>query len=259
MNAVTATDAAADRSRRHTRYFLDWARSAAPVPLSAEVDMSAIQAHRAAARAAGGRYSVVSYLLFAAGRVLARHPEANAAAIGRLVPRTVRFGGVHVKLALDRAGADGVRSVGTAVIRDVDLLGLDGIQQLVDGYRDGPAEALPGAAGLRLLGRLPAPLGRLAFRAAVASPARRSALLGTVAVSSLGHRRVDGFHSYGGTAVTLATGRISDRAVVRDGAVAVVPALTLGLTFDHRVLDGAAAADLLDELVSLLEDWKDAP
>ncbi|MFD9125596.1 2-oxo acid dehydrogenase subunit E2 [Kitasatospora sp. NPDC059571] len=256
MSAAPVRVPAADRARRHTRYFLEWARSAAPVQLAADLDLTAVQAHRAAARAAGTRYSVVSYLLYAAGRVLVRHPEANAAAVGRLVPRTVRYPGVHAKLALDRTTAEG-RSVRTAVLADVDRLELADIQALVDRYRDGPAEALPGAAGVRLLGRLPAPLGRLAFRTALAGAARRPALLGTVAVSSLGHRRVDDFRSYGGTAVTLTAGRITDRPVVRDGALAVAPVLTLGLTFDHRVLDGARAADVLDDLAALLEDWKE--
>jgi pyruvate/2-oxoglutarate dehydrogenase complex dihydrolipoamide acyltransferase (E2) component len=243
---------AADRGRRHTRYFLQWARGAFPVHLGADVDMSGIEAHRAAARDLGGHRSVVSYLLYAAGRVLDAHPEANAAAVGGPLPRTVRFRGVHAKLALDRTTPHG-RVVHTAVLRDVDRLGLEEIQQLVDRYRDGPVERLPGAAGVRLLDRLPPPLGQLAFRAAVAGARRRSELLGTVSVSSLGHRRVDTFQSYGGTAVTLTAGRIAPAPFAGPAGTTTVPVLHLGLTFDHRVIDGAAAADVLEELVQLLE------
>jgi pyruvate/2-oxoglutarate dehydrogenase complex dihydrolipoamide acyltransferase (E2) component len=230
-----------DRARRHTRYFLDWARSASPVHLGTEVDMSGVEAHRAAARAEGTPRSVVSYLLYAAGRVLARHPEANAAAVGRLFPRTVRFDRVHAKLAID-TGAGKERRVHTAVLHDVDRLSLAELQRLVERHRDDHADGNAEAA--RLLARLPAPVGRLAFRAAMARTSLRPELLGTVAVSSLGHRRVDTFDAFGGTAVTLTAGRITPRPS---------PVLRLGLTFDHRVIDGAAAADVLDELVLLLE------
>ncbi|MGZ8651920.1 MAG: dihydrolipoamide acetyltransferase family protein [Actinomycetota bacterium] len=57
-----------------------------------------------------------------------------------------------------------------------------------------------------------------------------------------------------GNAVTVAMGVIQPRALVVDGEVAARPACTLSLTFDHRVLDGAAAGRALTDLVSLLQD-----
>ena len=57
-----------------------------------------------------------------------------------------------------------------------------------------------------------------------------------------------------GCAVTVAMGVIAPRALVVDGAVEARPACTLSLTFDHRVLDGAAAGRALTDLVDLLQD-----
>jgi 2-oxoisovalerate dehydrogenase E2 component (dihydrolipoyl transacylase) len=57
-----------------------------------------------------------------------------------------------------------------------------------------------------------------------------------------------------GNAVTVALGVIQPRALVVDGAVVARPACTLSLTFDHRVLDGAAAGRALTDLVALLQD-----
>jgi pyruvate dehydrogenase E2 component (dihydrolipoamide acetyltransferase) len=57
-----------------------------------------------------------------------------------------------------------------------------------------------------------------------------------------------------GNAVTVAMGVIQPRALVVDGEVVARPACTLSLTFDHRVLDGAAAGRALTDLVSLLQD-----
>jgi pyruvate dehydrogenase E2 component (dihydrolipoamide acetyltransferase) len=57
-----------------------------------------------------------------------------------------------------------------------------------------------------------------------------------------------------GSAVTIAIGAIAPRALVIDGAVVARPACTLSLTFDHRVLDGAAAGRALTELIAILQD-----
>ena len=56
-----------------------------------------------------------------------------------------------------------------------------------------------------------------------------------------------------GCAVTIAFGVISPRALIVEGEVVARPAATISLTFDHRVLDGAAAGRALTALVALLQ------
>ncbi|WP_441250989.1 2-oxo acid dehydrogenase subunit E2 [Kitasatospora sp. McL0602] len=246
------------RARRHTLYFLEYAADQRPVYLDTEVDMTQVMAHRALG---ARRYSLVSYLLLAVGEVLARHPEANAVLApgwpSRLrTPKVTRFPGVTAKLALDRR-VEGQRTVLSALLPDLERQTLAGIQDTVDRYRGPDAADLPEFAAVRKLGRLPVPLGRLAFAAALRAPARRAQILGTVAVSSLGHRPVDGFHSVGGTAVTVNAGRVTDRPVARGGEVVVAPVMRLGLAFDHRVVDGATAADVLGDLKQTLEEFHD--
>ncbi|MEO3978982.1 2-oxo acid dehydrogenase subunit E2 [Streptomyces sp. CAU 1734] len=253
--------ARSERHRLHTLYFLEHAARQRPVHLDTDVDMTRVTAHRAAARASGRRHSVVAYLLYATGRVLHRYPEANAALVpgrpfGLRAPRTVRFPGVTAKLALDRT-VNGERTVLSALLPGLESAGLASVQERIDRYRAPGTAALPEFRGVRLLDRLPVPLGRLAFAAALRSAAGRPAVLGTVSVSSLGHRPVDGFHSIGGTAVTLCAGQIADRPVVRDGRLAIAPVMRLGLTFDHRIIDGATAADVLGDLKTTLEGFDD--
>lgn len=257
----TAGERRSERGRLHTLYFLEHAARQRPVHLDTDIDMSRVEAHRAAARAAGRRYSRVAYLLWASGRVLHRHPGANAALVpgrpfGLRAPRTIRFAEVTAKLALDRT-VDGERTVLSALLPRLESADLDSIQERIDRYRPPDSAQLPEFRGVRLLGRLPVPLGRLALAAALRAPTRRPATLGTVSVSSLGHRPVDGFHSNGGTAITLCAGRVIDRPVVRQGRLAIAPVMRLGLTFDHRIIDGAAAADVLGDLTSTLEGFDD--
>lgn len=243
-------------ARRHTLYFLEYAAAQRPVYLDTEVDMTRVTEHRAAG---GRRYSLVSYLLLATGQVLGRHPEANAVVAPGWpslfrTPRITRFPGVTAKLALDRP-VDGQRTVLSALLPDLEKADLGGIQDRIDRYRGPDAAGLPEFEAVRKLGKLPVPIGRLAFAAALRNPVRRAGILGTVAVSSLGHRPVDAFHSVGGTALTVCAGRVTDRPVVRAGAVAVAPVMRLSLAFDHRVVDGATAADVLGDLKKTLEEF----
>jgi 2-oxoglutarate dehydrogenase E2 component (dihydrolipoamide succinyltransferase) len=53
----------------------------------------------------------------------------------------------------------------------------------------------------------------------------------------------------------LGVGAIQKRAVVINDAIAIRPMVYLGLTFDHRVLDGASADWFVAEIVQVLENW----
>jgi len=54
-------------------------------------------------------------------------------------------------------------------------------------------------------------------------------------------------------AAILATMKIADRPRVVDGAIVVRKTLPLCLAFDHRIVDGAAAARFTKDLIRLLE------
>jgi pyruvate dehydrogenase E2 component (dihydrolipoamide acetyltransferase) len=79
---------------------------------------------------------------------------------------------------------------------------------------------------------------------------------GTFTISNLGMFRVDSFMAIVNApqAAILSVGRIAQRAVVADGAIVARSTLVLGLSFDHRVVDGAAGARFLDTLAALVEE-----
>jgi pyruvate dehydrogenase E2 component (dihydrolipoamide acetyltransferase) len=53
----------------------------------------------------------------------------------------------------------------------------------------------------------------------------------------------------------LAVGRITDRLVVdKEGKIKIRKILPLSLAFDHRVIDGADAAEFMNSIKELLED-----
>jgi pyruvate/2-oxoglutarate dehydrogenase complex dihydrolipoamide acyltransferase (E2) component len=233
-------------------------RTFSPVFLDTEVNMTRVQEHRAAASHEHRRYSLVTYVLHAAGRVLAAHPQANSAIRGRIRPTVARYTSATGKLTLDRT-LNGQRVVLAAVLPDLDQASLDAVQGQVDYYRDGDPAQLPEFARVRMLHRMPVPLGRLLLRAGLRSLRRRPAMMGTFAVTSLGHRPVDSFHSVGGTTVTLGVGRVIDRPIATGGRVVIAPIMRLSLAFDHRVIDGAEAADVLADIKDGLEHFPTHP
>jgi pyruvate/2-oxoglutarate dehydrogenase complex dihydrolipoamide acyltransferase (E2) component len=255
--------------RRHTIHFLRALRSASPVFLDTDVDMEWVLRHREQQRESGRRPpSIVTYVVAAAGAVLARRPDGNAALGGWWNPKIVNYASVDAKLVLDR-NHHGQRLVASVPLRDVDRRPLTDIQHDVDRFRNTPLDDLPEMRGLLLLHRLPVWLGWPLFAAAVHDPRRRQRLLGTFAVSSLGNSDVNGFHAVGGTALTFNIGRVRDTPVARreappkgrhlsaapgsEATVSIAPVMRLNMAFDHRVIDGAAAAEVLTDVKAALE------
>jgi pyruvate dehydrogenase E2 component (dihydrolipoamide acetyltransferase) len=79
---------------------------------------------------------------------------------------------------------------------------------------------------------------------------------GTFTISNLGMFGIDAFSAIVNPpqAAILAVGRIADRVVPVEGQPSVQPMMTLTLSCDHRVVDGARGAQFLQTLVSFIED-----
>jgi pyruvate dehydrogenase E2 component (dihydrolipoamide acetyltransferase) len=80
---------------------------------------------------------------------------------------------------------------------------------------------------------------------------------GTFSVSTLGMFGVDGFTPVINppNSAILGVGRLRDDVVVsKKGKVSTVKRMTLSLTWDHRVFDGAPAAEFCKSIVDLLAD-----
>ena len=83
---------------------------------------------------------------------------------------------------------------------------------------------------------------------------------GTFTISNLGSYKVDSFVALitPPQAAVLAIGAISDRVVSVEGKPGVRPTMTLTLSSDHRVVDGARAATFLNDVVEAIlepEKW----
>ena len=189
-----------------------------------EVDAGALNGARSQIAAAlegnpGPRITHSDLLIALVARVMARHPRINASWTGDGIRNHAE---VNIGLAI--AVEDGVVA---PVIHGVDQLGL---RQIAEQRKDLTERARAGKL------RPPDLAG------------------GTFTISNLGMYSVDAFSAIiiPPQAAILAVGQIADRVVPFEGRPAIRPMLTLTLSADHRVIDGARAALFLDELAQAM-------
>jgi pyruvate dehydrogenase E2 component (dihydrolipoamide acetyltransferase) len=79
---------------------------------------------------------------------------------------------------------------------------------------------------------------------------------GTFTVSNLGMFKVDQFVAILNPPETgiLSVGRIRQSLALLDGQLATVPTMSIGLTIDHRSIDGAQGAKFLEKVIERLEE-----
>ncbi len=192
--------------------------------VSREIDAGALLAARekfgpAIEKERGVRLSHTDLLIAAVARALKKHPLVNASWTGNGIR-------LHAEV-----------NVGIAMAVE------DGVV----------VAAIPGA-NTKNLGEIAAMRRDLTERAR-AGKLRPADITGaTFTISNLGMYQVDAFTAIivAPQAAILAVGRISDRVVPVDGKPGIRPMLTLTLSCDHRVFDGARAALFLNDLAAAI-------
>jgi pyruvate dehydrogenase E2 component (dihydrolipoamide acetyltransferase) len=195
-------------------------RDAAEVTLTTEVDCSRlVEARKSGAGKAKISYNAMLIRLVAAG--LKTFPYMNARLVEEAI---VRLEGVNVGLAME---AD--QGLVVPVVRDADSLTVEQIEAKIQEL-----------------------INKVQNRTATPDDFKG----GTFTVTNLGAYGIDAFTPIinpGQTAI-LGVGRIAERPVVRKGGVEVRPTCVLSLTFDHRLVDGAPAAQFLAALKNSIEN-----
>jgi pyruvate/2-oxoglutarate dehydrogenase complex dihydrolipoamide acyltransferase (E2) component len=239
-------------ARSQTYAFLEDARRTCHVHLMTDVDATRITAARTAS---GGATSFVSFVVKAAAEIVADHPDARMTLRDGLFPRLVTTREVTAKVLFDKS-IGGQRCVASGTIRRAQELSLGEIQHAIDEYKRAEVAKTGPFRPLWTLQRLPLPLLRLVYRAVLRDPLRRARLQGTFSVTSVGHEPVRAIFPMIASTLGFGVGRVADAAVARDGRVVVAPTFTLSLAFDHRVIDGALASELLGKVKRRLETWE---
>ena len=79
---------------------------------------------------------------------------------------------------------------------------------------------------------------------------------GSIRSEQLGMYKVDSFNAIVNPpqAAILAVGKIQEKAIPIEGQIEILPTMSLNLSCDHRVVDGARGAKFLDTLANYLEE-----
>ena len=122
--------------------------------------------------------------------------------------------------------------------------------------KDGVVAAVIHKANVAKLGEISAQRRELTERARAGRLRPADIAGGTFTISNLGMYKVDAFSAIitPPQAAILAIGSISDRVVPADGKPGVRPMMTMTLSSDHRVVDGAKAAEFLSELADAIRE-----
>ncbi len=196
-----------------------------------EADLAAVVAHRTAAREAlavrGIRLTYTAYIVAAVAQALRQHPLVNARWTDSEIILNPAIN-IGVATALDTVGLI------VPVIRNADELALAGIARQIE---DLSRRARAGALTAEDVGG------------------------GTFTITN---------HGTGGSlfatpiihqpqSAILGVGAIEERVKVIGGMLAIRPLAYLSLSFDHRILDGAAADAFLLAVRRGLEGWQPVP
>jgi pyruvate/2-oxoglutarate dehydrogenase complex dihydrolipoamide acyltransferase (E2) component len=239
-------------ARRQTYAFLEDARSTSHVYLMADVDATSLKVAR---DASGGKLSFVSFIVKAAADVIAGYPDARSVLQDGWRPKLATVDEVHAKVLFDKT-VDGQRCVVSGTVSSAQALSVDEVQKTIDTYKAAAIEKDGPFGQVKKLQGLPMLLVRLVYKAVLSNPLRRAGLQGTFSVTSVGHEPVRAIFPLIAGTLGFGVGRISDTPVVREGRIEVAPIFTLSLAFDHRVLDGAMASEVLARVKDRLEHWK---
>jgi len=169
----------------------------------------------------GARLTITDLLIALVARVLAKHPRMNSSWTGEAI----------------RSNPDINISVAMAV-------------------KDGVVGAVIHKANTTQLGEISTQRRDLSERARAGRLRPADITGGTFTISNLGMYKVDAFSAIitPPQAAVLAVGSISDRVVAVDGKPGVRPMMTMTLSSDHRVVDGAKAAEFLSELAEAVRE-----
>ncbi|MEI6464918.1 MAG: dihydrolipoamide acetyltransferase family protein [Verrucomicrobiota bacterium] len=197
----------------------------AQLTMTMSFDASAIQSYRARAKQSNEtpgtpKITINDLICYALGRVLPRHRDLNAHFMG---DKVVKYSAVHLGIAVDTP-----RGLMVPVVRNAQAMA---IRELSSAIRTLADQCQKGSI----------------------SPDHLSG--GTFTITNLGVAGIETFTPVLNIpeVAILGVGGIQMRHVKRGEKVELVEAITLCLTVDHQVVDGAPAARFLKDLCTALE------
>ncbi|RMD83518.1 MAG: 2-oxo acid dehydrogenase [Candidatus Dadabacteria bacterium] len=212
----------------------------------------------------GAKVTVTHLVAKAIARALAEHPEANAIVARR---RIYYRRSVDVFCQVATAGGKDLSGVKISNVDRKKITEIaDELHDRVERLRRGRDSSSERAK--RTILRVPHPLLGTVIRAAefLSYDLRLDLSRFGIEQDQFGSAMVSNVGGFGlshglaplvpatRTPIVLLVGKIEDRPVVEDGRLSIAPCLTIGCTFDHRLIDGYQAGVMASIVTATLSD-----
>ncbi|PEW83762.1 2-oxo acid dehydrogenase [Bacillus cereus] len=243
--------------RKHTYHFLDHAKEFSPVYLSVDVDVRNLQKSRDYIYTkTQTKISYIAFIIKGISEVLKKYPQANVSVKEAFSPKMAVYNEIIAKFTLDKT-INKERVVLTGKVFNSDSKSLEEIQNDIEYYKKTEFQEIEDFKPIKVLHSLPTWLGNILYKMNVGNLKKRHNIQGTFTVTSLGHRPIKHFYPITSATLCFGVGAIEEKAKVIESSIEIRPILPVCLTFDHRAIDGALAADILAEIKEQLEKWGD--
>jgi pyruvate dehydrogenase E2 component (dihydrolipoamide acetyltransferase) len=140
------------------------------------------------------------------------------------------------------------------IIKEVNKKSIGAISSEIKHLAELSFDEMPQIKLIKLMNRYPDFLKYLTLRMICQSAKLYNFFFGTVGVTNLGKFGITYFYPLWINATVFGIGTIEEKPVVKNGTITTAHMLYLTIAFNHRILDGSAASEILAAVKRTIED-----
>lgn len=199
-------------------------------------------------------FSYTPILLKIIAHVQQKYPIMNAILARDIVRKKIFLPeSVDISIAMEKKHK-GRNIILIPVIREVNAKSIEDISSEIKYLSKLPFDKMPNIKWIKSMNLDPDFLKYLKMRVICHFPKLYNFFFGTIGFSNLGKYGVTHFYPLWINATVFGIGTIEEKPVVRNGHITIASMLHMTIAFNHRILDGSTASEILAEVKRTIED-----
>ncbi|WJY13464.1 2-oxo acid dehydrogenase subunit E2 [Pectobacteriaceae bacterium CE90] len=235
------------KERNQTLSFLSISKNIPAITLIREVNVS----HIVKSAKLG---SMTAITIKAISDALAKFPDLNVMVKFGSSNTLICLNDISVRLTLEKT-LNGVSGVYSRVIKNTDIKTVMDIEKALKEIKHENVKESEHYRKIRLIQQLPGFLAAILMKLALRSSKTQAETWGSFTVTSLGKNGPDMCIPISGSTFTFTLGAVSEKPIVAGEEIVAAWVANLVMVFDHRVLDGKLASQLLGQVKQNIEHF----
>jgi len=199
-------------------------------------------------------FTYTPVLLKIIAHVQKKYPLMNAILARDIIRKKIFLPeGVDISIAMEKKHK-GRTIVLIPVIREVNTKYIENISSEIKYLSKLPFDKMPNIKWIKLLNLDPDFLKYVTMRVICQYPRLYNFFFGTIGFTNLGKYGITHFYPLWINATVFGIGTIEEKPVARNGHITIAPMLYMTIAFNHRILDGSTASEILAEVKRTIED-----